>query len=35
MLEFKSWENKIVTKYVKGEEMLGFVKPFDHYQYKF
>ena len=35
MLEFWSWKNKILTKYVKVEEMLGFVETFDHYQHKF
>ena len=35
MLEFWSWKNKMLTKYVKVEEMLALVKIFHHYQHKF
>ena len=35
MLESSSWKNIIVTKNVKGEKIMGFVKPFDHYHYNF
>ena len=31
MLKSSSWKNKIVTKNVKSEKMVGFVKAFDHY----